>query len=262
VAAPYLGAGLLGPALLALAGDPSELLGAVAGGERTVTVVLNPAMDRLATEHDDSVIVFDAAGADTALLVDLESSRVLGIEVPGNKSECSVDLTRSMLAVSDRTSVDVGPVAQGGLQRWEALALSALSADLVGVMRGSLGLAVEYAKQRRQYGQPIGSFQAVQHLCADQLVSLEAARTAVWYAAWCLDHRPVEEALRAARTAKAYCSEAGRTVAEACIQVHGGMGVTWECMAHVYLRRALVDAAAFGDSALQLVRLSPGGDAG
>ena len=134
----------------------------------------------------------------------------------------------------------------------DALALVVVSADLLGVMRGALALAVEHAKQREQFGAPIGSFQAVQQLCAEQLVSIEGARDCVSYAAWAIDELPVDEALLAARVAKAYCSRAARTVVEAAIQVLGGIGMTWEHPAHLYLRRALAGGILFGDADTQL----------
>ena len=132
----------------------------------------------------------------------------------------------------------VGTLSPDGYERWTALALTALTADLVGTMQGALSLATRYAGQREQFGAPIGSFQAVAHLCAEQAVS-RGARSAMFYAAWCTDESPAE-ALDAARVAKAYAAEVARAVTEAAIQVHGGIGMTWECLAHLYLRRALL----------------------
>ena len=120
------------------------------------------------------------------------------------------------------------------------------SADLVGIMRGGTELATDYAKERRQYGAPIGSFQAVQHLLADAHVLTEGSRSVMVHAAWAVDALPPTEALAAAAGAKAYCARSARTVCETVIQVHGGIGNTWECMAHVFLRRALLSTDILG----------------
>jgi len=122
-----------------------------------------------------------------------------------------------------------------------------MCADLVGICAAALEGAVDHAREREQFGRPIGSFQAVQHLCADQLVSVEASRSITWQAAWAVDALTSAEALAAAQVAKAYCSEMARTVCEAVIQVWGGLGMTWECPAHRYLRRALLDRQLLGN---------------
>jgi alkylation response protein AidB-like acyl-CoA dehydrogenase len=129
-------------------------------------------------------------------------------------------------------------------------------ADLVGTCSGALEAAVTHAGSRHQFGHPIGSFQAVQHLCADQLVSVEAARSIMWHAAWAVDALVPAEALALARIAKAYCSEMARTVCEAAIQVWGGLGMTWECSAHRSLRRALLDRQLFGDERVHLAAIA------
>jgi hypothetical protein len=104
--------------------------------------------------------------------------------------------------------------------------------------RGTLDLAVEYAKIREQYGHTIGSYQAVAHLLAEALTLTEGSVSILRHAAWAVDELPPAEAVRAAQVA-VYCARAARTVCETSIQVHGGIGNTWECLAHVYLRRAL-----------------------
>jgi alkylation response protein AidB-like acyl-CoA dehydrogenase len=160
-----------------------------------------------------------------------------------------------------RSSGDVragfgGVIPDAQWTRWNALALSTLTADLCGLMRGALDLAVEYAKSRVQFGVAIGSFQAVKHLCADALVHLETSRSAMLYAAWSVDHAAPQDALRAARVAKSFSSEAAIAVTETCIQVHGGVGNTWENLSHVFLRRALLDRQTLGDESVQLSLLS------
>ncbi len=133
------------------------------------------------------------------------------------------------------------------LDRWTALGLSVACADLVGTMDGAVGLATAYAAERHQYGAAIGSFQAVQHLLADAHVLTEGARSVTLHASWAVDELPAADALSAAAVAKAYCARAARQVCETAIQVHGGLGNTWECLAHVYLRRSLLAGDLLGD---------------
>jgi alkylation response protein AidB-like acyl-CoA dehydrogenase len=113
-------------------------------------------------------------------------------------------------------------------------------------MRGAVDLAVQYAVDRKQYGTAIGSFQAVQHLLADAHTLLEGSRSIALHAAWAVDALPADEAVAAGAAAKAYCARAARTVCETAIQVHGGVGNTWECLAHVHLRRALLSSDVLG----------------
>jgi alkylation response protein AidB-like acyl-CoA dehydrogenase len=100
-------------------------------------------------------------------------------------------------------------------------------------------LACDYAKIRQQYGKTIGSYQAVAHLLAEGLALIEGSISLLRHAAWAVDELAPAEAVHAAQIAKVYCARAARTVCETAIQVHGGIGNTWECLAHVFLRRAL-----------------------
>lgn len=138
---------------------------------------------------------------------------------------------------------------------WTALGLALTSADLVGVMRGVLDVSVAYARDRKQYGVAIGSFQAVQHLLAESRCLMEAAFSAALYPAWAVDELAPDEACMAGRVAKAYCARAARTVCETAVQVHGGIGNTWDCIVHVHLRRALLSSQWFGDDGEQLRQL-------
>ncbi len=165
--------------------------------------------------------------------------------------EVRTDLTRPGAALAPGTAVMAldgpgRPVTDEDLAAWTAFGLALTCADLVGTMRGALDLTVDYAGSRQQYGRAIGSFQAVQHLLADALVLTEGSRSAARHAAWSVDARSPDEALAAAAVAKAYCARAARTVGETAIQVHGGIGNTWECLAHVFLRRALLSSEILG----------------
>lgn len=170
------------------------------------------------------------------------------------------DLTRTISPLP--ASVPVRPISsqsrritRGDLDAWATLGLALTSADMVGIMRGVIDVTVEYAKDRRQYGVAIGTFQAVQHLLAESRCLMEGAFSAALYPAWAADQLHGEEARTAGRVAKAYCARAARTVCETAVQVHGGIGNTWECIVHVYLRRALLSAQWFGDDSEQLRQL-------
>jgi hypothetical protein len=176
----------------------------------------------------------DARGYRRALTLD--GTTVSAVDVGDARD--AVDLTRASADVSGTATV-VGDLESGAAQRWLALALAATSADLVGTARGAHTLACDYAKIREQYGKSIGSYQAIAHLLAESLALIEGSVSILRHAAWAVDELDPTEAIRAGRFAKVYCARAARTVCETAIQVHGGIGNTWECLAHVYLRRAL-----------------------
>jgi alkylation response protein AidB-like acyl-CoA dehydrogenase len=123
----------------------------------------------------------------------------------------------------------------------------ALSAEMVGGAQKVLDMAVDYAKVREQFGRPIGSFQAIQHKCANMLIDVENARSVAYYAAWAVSNE-VPDASLAAATAKAAASDSYRRVAGEGIQVHGGIGFTWEHDMHLYFKRAKSTEFTFGDA--------------
>jgi alkylation response protein AidB-like acyl-CoA dehydrogenase len=115
------------------------------------------------------------------------------------------------------------------------------------VAQKAMEMAVSYAKERKQFGRLIGAYQAVAHSCAQMLLETEGARAAAYYAAWAADNEP-ETASLAASMAKAYASDAACRVTAASLQVHGGIGFTWEHDLHLWLKRARCDAAYLGDA--------------
>ncbi|OBI23557.1 acyl-CoA dehydrogenase family protein [Mycobacterium sp. E2497] len=177
----------------------------------------------------------DARGAQRAL--SLSDGKALAADVLD--SRVGVDLTRTDADIAE-TPVALGDVSADVAARWLALALVTTTADLVGIARGAHAVACDYAKIREQYGKPIGSYQAIAHLLAESLALIEGSISVSRHAAWAVDELPAAEAIRAAQVAKVYCARATRTVCETAIQVHGGIGNTWDCLAHVYLRRALI----------------------
>ena len=181
---------------------------------------------------DDRVI--DARGARRALW--LSGSVILAADLGAVRG--GADLTRAEAEIVG-SPVPLGEVSAEAAARWQALALVTTSADLVGIARGAQALACDYAKIREQYGKQIGSYQAVAHLLAESLALIEGSVSVLRHAAWGVDELAPDRAIRAAQVAKIYCARATRTVCETAIQVHGGIGNTWECLVHVYLRRAL-----------------------
>jgi hypothetical protein len=220
---------------------------------------------------DAAAVAIDARGAASALMLLPGDERSVVGAAPLEGEILGADLTRPGARVSEGEGLT--PIAgqtrrldADDIARWQSLGLAVTCADLVGAMRGALVLATDYAKERRQYGAPIGSFQAVQHLLADAHVSMEGSRSIALHAAWAVDALPATEALAAASAAKAYCARAARRVCETSIQVHGGIGNTWECLAHVFLRRALLSTEILGGVGANLQRVlaarGVGGDDG
>ncbi|MFZ0831795.1 MAG: acyl-CoA dehydrogenase family protein [Mycobacterium sp.] len=155
----------------------------------------------------------------------------------------TADLTRAMTGMPGVQAIQ--KLAGVDRDRFQALAVTTTAADILGTARGAHALACEYAKIREQYGKPIGSYQAVAHMLAEGLALIEGSISVLRHAAWAVDELEPAEAVRAAKIAKVYCARAARTVCETAIQVHGGIGNTWECLAHVYLRRALTSTEQF-----------------
>ena len=133
------------------------------------------------------------------------------------------------------------------LERVQALSVAALAAEQVGGAQACLDQAVEYAKTRLQFGRPIGSYQGIKHMCADMLIAVEFAKSAAYNACFAAAEG-ADDFLDCANLAKAYCSEAYYHAAADNIQVHGGMGFTWEHPAHLYFKRAKASELLFGDA--------------
>jgi alkylation response protein AidB-like acyl-CoA dehydrogenase len=165
--------------------------------------------------------------------------------------EESIDLTRRLSSVRlDGVRVAAENTLPGSSEDyWPVFqrACVAIAAESTGVAQRALDLSVAYAKDRQQFGRPIGAYQAVSHRCAQMLLETENSRSAVYGAAWAADAEP-ESLPLAASTAKAYASDAGWRVPDAAIQVHGGIGFTWEHDLHFFLKRGRANAASFGDA--------------
>jgi len=207
--------------------------------------------------NGEKLFVADAAVADWIIVlarngIFLVDAKAGGVHIaPMN----GMDVTRKLYTVQfDNVSAEKLGDAFGTPNALD-VATAALCAEMVGGMQRTLDITVEYAKTRKQFGKPIGMFQAVQHHCADMYLETESARSAVYYAAWALEHN-APDAASAVSIAKLYTSEASRTVGNRGIQVHGGMGFTWENDLHLYYRRAKASETAFGDATFHRERLA------
>ncbi len=202
----------------------------------------------------EKVLVMDAAAADFFLVATSDGRRhIVGRDAAGVSiaPATTIDPTRRLCSVRfegvEVPSADSLPAAGEDYYPVFFRVCVALAAESTGIAQRTMEMAVSYAKDRQQFGRPIGSYQAVSHRCAQMLLEAENARSAVYGAAWAADAEP-ESLPRAASMAKAYASDAGWRVPDASIQVHGGIGFTWEHDLHFFLKRGRANAAMFGDA--------------
>ena len=281
--APYLSTAVLAAGALSSSGDEAaceELLPAIAGGGCIATLAFEEEDGGSGAGVRTSAAAVEGGGwrldgaksyvldghiADLVLVI-AQGPEGLGLfRCDGDASGLSkdliptLDLTRKLarLTFTGTPAIPVGEPGAGGaiLEHVLQLAAVALAVEQVGGAQYCLDMAVGYAKERVQFGRHIGSFQAIKHRCADLLLEVETARSAAYYAAWCAaagdDDLPV-----AASMAKAHCSEAFYQAAAENIQIHGGIGFTWEHPAHLYFKRAKSGQLMFGDAALHRQRLA------
>ena len=273
-----------GPALATLwasaaashGGGDDDLVRALATGASWGTVALGPALGAR-TGPDGSTLVSGATGpvlcgdeADVVIVAIRTADAGMGAEgdetwwaVPTGgattRTLAPLDPTRS---IAELTFVDLALAPDCRLpdldrERLTALVSSLASAEAAGVAAWCVDTAATYACDRRQFGRPIGQFQAVKHRCADMLVDVEGMRSATWYAAWAAS--TVEPGWElAASTAKVWCADASTRVMSSGLQVHGGIGFTWEHDLHLYLKRAQYTRLAYGDAAFHRGELATG----
>jgi len=275
---------LWGAELLAASGNAElarEILPGVVDGETRLTVAMleesgswEPADVRFPiTQEGDGwkltgtkLFVSDAETADPILVVGRIGDELAVAAVSAQADGVTVepmpvmDATRKLYRVGfDGAPADHlvtrGAAAERALGHATRLASVAVCGELVGAMQWIMDTSVEYAKTREQFGRPIGSFQAVAHMCANMLFYLESARSAAYYAAWAVAvDDPGADA--AVAVAKAYCSDAGREVANLGVQTHGGVGFTWEHDLQLFYKRVKSNELLFGDATLHRERLA------
>ncbi len=282
---PFPATVLLGGAAIAEAGSPAqrqEWLPRIAGGEIKATLAVTEPNARwdaagvtltareargggytlsgtklfVPDAHLADVLVVAARTRDGSTMEDgvslfLVPNGTAGVSV---RVLPSIDETRKTCEVRFDNVVLPASALLGELhQAWAPVArvidraAVALAAEMCGVAQKVLEITVDYAKMRETFGKPIGSYQGVKHKCADMLVDIENAKSLTYYAAWAIDEND-PDAVTAASMAKAAASDAGRKVCAAGIQLHGGIGMTWEHDLHLYLKRAKASEIAFGDA--------------
>jgi alkylation response protein AidB-like acyl-CoA dehydrogenase len=278
---PYFATAVLAGTAVVACGDGDQMaryLPDIARGRTRATVALiedaltwAPAAVRLrATRTSDGYelsgtkrFVPFAQAADLVLVVartseDADGTTVFAVpsDAPGLSQKPNVEMDRTsptstltFASVPVPADAVIGQVDRG----WQIVdpmlqqAAVAASAEMLGASRRCMEMSVEYAKVRQQFGQPIGTFQAIKHACADMLLEVENAHAATYYAAWALDAGAADARL-ATSAAKAYVGDASRKVCGSAIQVHGGIGFTWEYDLHLYFKRAKHYEPLFGDA--------------
>ncbi len=257
---PFLSTTLLAAVVIERGGTEEQkrrYLSAIASGQAKATLAQFD-------QNHTARFVRDAAGADFIVCAADDELAI----VPAGADELRIaytpalDLTRRIYDVElkDTNVLREGMIARG--QRASEIlnaaldtATAGLTAEMTGGMQRLLEITVAYAKTRQQFGRPIGQFQAVQHLCADMLLLTESSRSAAYYACYAVNEQ-LPEAAEAVSIAKSYASDAYREVGNRAIQVHGGMGFTWENDCHLYYRRAKASEIAFGDALYHRERLA------
>ncbi|HZL48384.1 MAG TPA: acyl-CoA dehydrogenase family protein [Solirubrobacteraceae bacterium] len=198
-------------------------------------------------------LVIGAPEAQVVVLVEGEQARVLAAEELELTALASIDPTRTAARVS--APAGAGELLDGDVSAGVDRAIVAVASELVGVCERALEMTVAYVRERKQFGVPVGAFQAVSHRCAQMLLDTEKARSTAAFAAWTADADP-ERLAEAAAMAKAAASDAGREVTASAIQAHGGIGFTWEADVHWLYKRAQLDAALLGGAKSHRARLA------
>ena len=215
------------------AGADDRLAGVASGEQRGTVGVVKDGRAALVPDAEEADFIILLDGTD-ATLVERGDAQVEAID--------AIDPTRRYATVSVNGGESLGDVSRGR----DLIAL-AVSAELVGIGQRVMEMAVEYAKDRKQFDRAIGSYQAVSHACAEMLKKVEGSRSLVYYGGWAADAAPDEFSL-AASVAKAYASDMGWEVSASSLQVHGGIGFTWEHDLHWFLKRAKTDGVLYGSA--------------
>ena len=272
---PFLSSAVAAVSALAATGDGANLLPAIADGSLVATVALteDDGRDwrRVTTRHEDGSLtgtktfVFDAAAADVLAVTAMDDNGLGLFAVESGASGLTVEPVPSVDGTRAQATVTLADTPARRLSEGDATAavaevvdrlLVALVTDGVGAAQVALDLAVAYAKERVQFDRPIGSFQAVQHLCSDMLQAVELGRAGAYYALWACDAAEPGERHRAAVMAKAFASDAFPRIGASAIQVFGGVGFTWEHDVHLFYKRLLTLQEAYGDATDALEELA------
>jgi len=276
---PFISTILLAGSLLAAGNDEQKrrYLMPICRGEALATLAMLEADANWDPGTVETTVIGDALSGRKLFVTDVADVRFLLVaaEVHGELAVVVVDPRQPGVTVTPLPAIDgtrrlsdvvfqnakvmdvltSGAAARAALARALDVATVGLVAEMTGGMQWILDTTVQYAKTRRQFGRPIGQFQAVQAHCADMFLTTESSRSAAYYAAWALQEN-MPDAQLAVSTAKSYASEGYRLVGNSGIQVHGGMGFTWENDLHLYYRRAKVSEVLFGDAIFHRERIA------
>lgn len=262
---PFLGTAVMAPVALRAAGSPAqqrEWLSRIAAGKTCVGVAVTEVFARRegadvrldgSALHGKTLFVIDSGAADVFLVaVGADTLALLPRASEGLTIETlfTIDETRRVGELRfdrARPAEWIGGIggAAHAIERMLDAGRVALAADILGACDRALSMSVVYAKERRQFGRVIGSFQAVKHMCAEMAAELEPARSLLWYAAHAFDALPAEASLMAAH-AKAHLSEVGKELLKTAIEVHGGIGFTYEFDLHLWFKRVGLDRQLLG----------------
>jgi alkylation response protein AidB-like acyl-CoA dehydrogenase len=234
---PFFSNAAAGLLLVAAGSDEQKqrwLPGVGSGEERGTVGVASNGESALVPDADSAAFVVLVNG-DSATLVEAGDAQIEKVD--------TIDSTRRFA----RVQTDGGEALEGDLAPGLDGVCVALAAECTGVGQRALDMSVEYARDRKQFGRPIGAYQAISHRCAQMLLEVEGARSLTYFAGWAADHEP-ESLPLAASMAKAYASDAAWGVTAASLQVHGGIGFTWEHDLHFFLKRAKTNAHMFGSA--------------
>ncbi|UGS35142.1 acyl-CoA dehydrogenase family protein [Capillimicrobium parvum] len=198
-------------------------------------------------------LIPDAPGAGVVVALDADGGARL-VDPASVEAVKTIDPTRAYGRMrADGTGA--GEALTGDVAAGVDRGAIAVSAELVGISQRALEMTLEYVKERKQFGTPVGAFQAVSHRCAQMLLYTESARSATYFAAWAAD-ADADRLAEGASLAKAAASEAGREVTASAIQAHGGIGFTWEADVHWFYKRAQLDATLLGGTGTHRARLT------
>jgi len=236
-----------------------DAIGAVAWSRRPGAVSAHREGDGWTLSGRSDLVVYGPSADVIVVCAEVDGAPAVLVLAPEGSErpqpEPAMDRTRSVgwLSVADRPALHLG-----GTEAMADLldrAATAVSAEMLGAADRVLEMTVAYAKDRVQFGRPIGGFQAVKHRCADMLVDVEGMRSATYYAGWAVGAAD-PDASAAASVAKVWSSDAARRVMASGLQVHGGIGFTWEHDLHLFLKRSQLDQMSFGDAGLHRERLA------
>jgi alkylation response protein AidB-like acyl-CoA dehydrogenase len=259
----YVVSGVLVPELLAAAAAPASLQADVAEGRAIVGLAMRSDLSDVASSDNlAEAVLVGTPGYRAVLARAAGSGEIVSVAVDDDNLERLDGAELSLPLYRWRDTGGLSPASVGSapspdaMDRWLALGLSALSAEMAGAAEAGLRGAIEYSKTREAFGVPIGTFQALQHMAADAYVACEGLRSTNNHAAWAVDEEGAAEALLAARVVKAYAGRQMLSVAETTMQMYGGIGSTWEHIAHFYARRVLLNRYLLGDTRLQLAAIA------